>query len=335
MKFTSIFSTLVLIATALAEDITVTSDRNQYGRTEINYGDVSVSKDANYNLINAKFVHLHGDFENDGSVYVSSNNGDFGVDFRISGVNSKTVNNGQLVVQSGESFTFPAFHIGGHTFENNGKVFFGGYGQTGVPTSRIVSRSFDNKGLIALYQDKRNSGLVNLGAFWGSMTNDGTVCLKNQAFSQHARINGKGCFDIGENANVWIKSAALPVSEDQTFFFSSTGGSIRVEAVSAPQTFHVRNWGKDNVIGLSLPISSFSYSQDGILKVKCGLLDFEFDIGTGYDIMKMRQVTADYGVGIGSVINGGIVYDGDAPSSDRPETCAACDEIPPLPEFSQ
>ncbi|EGV66440.1 hypothetical protein PSN45_002959 [Yamadazyma tenuis] len=333
MKLTSLFNTLFLVASALASDIHITKNTDTVGNSEVNYGDVTVDSGITWNLVDAEYVHFHGDFDNEGDVYVTSDSASCAVNFKISGVNTKTTNSGQIVVSSGDSFTSPVFRIGGNTFENTGKIFFGGYGKTGLPIGEITSSSFHNNGLIALYQDKRNSGLVKLGAFLGSLTNDGTVCLKNQAFSQQGRILGTGCFDIGENGNVWIKSAALSITETQNFYFSSTGGSIRVEAVSAPQTFHVSNWGGDNVIGLSLPISEFGYSEDGILTVKCGLLPFYFDIGTGYDFNKMKQVTADFGTGIGTVINGGIVYQDDAPSSSRPSICATCEDLPSAPSL--
>lgn len=333
MKFSSIFTTLCLLATALTDDIHITSDTYKNGDKEITCDDVTIDKGVYWDLVNGEYIHFHGDFENNGDFFLTSDSEDCAINFKIDRWGNNVVNNGQMVVKSDEnSFWSPKFRINGGSFENNGKLFVGGNGKAGFPVAKITPNNFHNNGVISLYQDKRNSGLVNLGQLWGTMHNDGTVCLRNQAFSQHSSIKGKGCFDIGENSNVWIKSAALPVSEDQTFFFSSTGGSMRVEAISAPQTFTVRNWGNGNIIGLSWPISGIRYSGDGILTLKCGLLEFHFDIGTGYDINKMKKITADFGQAVGSVINGGIVYDDPAPSSDRPEICQTCEEIPSPPQ---
>lgn len=328
MQISSIFTTLVLIAASLADTTVISSNTTSSGHKTVTCDDVEIKQDITWNLINTEKVALGGDFDNDGSLFVSSQNTDYDVDFKISLINNKVVNNGEIVVSSGDSFWSPRFRIGGGSFRNNGKIFVEGQGKIGLPVTEITSTSLHNEGLLAFYQDKRNTGLVKVGKFWGGMTNDGTICLKNQAFAQQSRIDGTGCFDIGENSNVWIRSAALPIAETQTFYFSSNSGSIRVEAISAPQTFHVRNFGSGNVLGLSWPISSYKYDGEGILTVLCGLLDFYFDIGTGYDFSKFKKITADFGQAIGSVINGGIVYDGDAPSSDRPEICAVCEDVP-------
>lgn len=328
MQISTIFTTLVLIAASLADTVVINSDKTTSGHKAITKDDVNINEGKTWNLIDTKEVKFKGDFENDGSLFVSSQNTDYDVKFKIEHINNRVVNDGTIVVSSGDSFWSPKFKISGGSFRNTGKIFVEGKGKIGTPRTEITSKSLHNEGVLSFYQDERNSGVVKVGKFWGGMNNDGTICLRNQAFAQQSRIDGTGCFDIGENSNVWIRTAALPIAETQTFFFSADSGSIRVEAISAPQTFHVRNFGTGNVLGLSWPISGYRYNADGILTVLCGLLDFHFEIGAGYDFTKFRRVTADFGQAVGSVINGGIVYDGDAPSSDRPEVCAACEEVP-------
>ncbi|CAH6722114.1 hypothetical protein CLIB1444_08S02190 [[Candida] jaroonii] len=331
MKITSFFTTLCLIAQALSDNIEISSDTKTWGQAVIEYSDVTIDSGATWKIVDVGYVHFHDNFLNNGDFFVTSTQEDQAINFKIADFKSKTTNNGRMVISSGSSFFSPSFSINGGSFENNGKAFFSGNSKSGIPISQITPRSFTNNGLIALYQDKKNSGLVDLGQLWQSFTNDGTVCLRNQAFDQQSAIKGKGCFDIGENSNVWIKTSLLPISTDQVFYFSSDYGSIRVEAVSGTQTFNVKNWGGNNIIGLSLPISSFGYTPgSGVLTLTCGFLNFNFNIGKGYDINLMQKVTADYGSG-GIVINGGLVYKGSTPQNSRPDICMTCEDVP---EFS-
>lgn len=332
MKFSSIFSTLLIIASSLAESINVDKDIVTKGNYKINYGAVYVEDGKTYELLDNEYVHFHGSFYNAGKMFVASDDMTKALHFRLDGLYEHK-NNGELVLTSGDSHWSPRFRIDGQSFTNNGKLWVKGGGAKGLPVTNITPRHTTNKGTIQLYQDSRNSGKVHLGGLWTTFTNDGTVCLRNLVYSQQTKIEGKGCFDIGENSNVWIQYATLPVSNDQVFHFSTNSGSIRVEAVSAPQTFNISNWGEGNILGLSWPISSYRYSEDGTLTLSNGELEFHFNIGPGYDISKMRKISPDFGQAVGTVINGGLIYEGTAPKTDRPQICKPCEDVPVAPSL--
>ncbi|EDK37116.2 hypothetical protein PGUG_01214 [Meyerozyma guilliermondii ATCC 6260] len=328
-----------LIAAALsvtgALGITISQDTVTSGPLNAFVGLTKVDAGAYWSIVNNAVSSFLGSLQVDGKLFISSNTNLIGLTVELLGVLNSITNNGDISLDSSKSILAPNYNLIGASFTNNGNMWLAGDGSVGTPQMSITSLSWNNKGLIVFQQKVLSSGFVTLGAVGTSIQNDGTICLINEVYSQTTAIKGSGCFDIGAKSNVWIQNSLLSVDPNQTFYLSSPSSSMRVEALSLSQTFKVAGFGNGNVLGISLPIFSFSYSPvTGILKINTSLLfSFNFNIGTGYDPTKFERFTTDFGGILTTVINGGIRYNGPVPSgATQPTACKACLPLPTPPQ---
>lgn len=330
MKFTGLLPTLALIARSLTEEIT--SDTITRGGFNTKWGTTHVAEGVFWSILDNDVTNFIGDLNVDGELYISAQEDFIGLQVNLGGINNEFIVNGQVVLDSRKTTKTPFYNTKASTFENNGKIWFTGAGDAGIPTMAITSSNWKNNGLLHFYQDYRSGGWVNLGWDLQSIENDGAICLHKMAYRQANTINGNGCIDIGEDSTVWLAYTLYHVDEQQTLVFSGSNGLIKTDAWGKDQTYNVVGFGDENVIGMGVPITSYLYgSSDGILTLSNGLTTFKYNIGTGYDESKFEKITPDYGVGMGKVINGGIKYNGSPVNTERPSSCPVCEEIPEVP----
>lgn len=331
MKYNTLLPTLALIAKALT--IEITSDTITRGSIDTEWHGAYVAAGADWSIINNDHTYFNGNLNVDGGLYIKAEPDFDGLTVSQGALfsNEFKVGSDGIVVVDSRGTDFTAFYsFTASQFDNQGKIWLADAGDAGVPTLAITSQNWNNDGIIHAYQDYRSLGWLNLGYDLQSITNNGAICLQNTAYRQANKIVGNGCIDIGKDSTVWLAYTLYTVA-DQTLIFSDTTGSIRADAWGANKIYNVVGFGDDNVIGMSVPIKSYSYNGEGILKISDGITTFSFNIGTGYDESKFEKISADYGKGINGVINGGIKYNGAPVNTARPSTCPACLAIPDTP----
>ncbi|KAK6455689.1 hyphally regulated cell wall protein [Scheffersomyces xylosifermentans] len=327
---------LMSINGALSQEIKIDTVRD--GLLSPNIGQLTVDKGVFYSIINNAITGFLGSLDIEGSFYITSSNDLLGLTIGLAGISNSILNNGVIVFNSAGSTLPPSYTLVGSSFTNNGEVYFGGDGSVGVPIMSITSTAWINRGLLVFSQKSRSTGVVTLGAPAGSITNQGQICLNNQVYQQTSAVVGTGCITAGHDSSVFIATSALQFAETQTIYLEENDSSLRVEALSTPQTFTVANFGNRNKIGLDIPLVSLTSDSPwdydtatGILTLKgADLLSQKFNIGLGYD-KSLFEVTTDTGVGLLSVPNGAIQYNAPAPKSGLPSACKACKTIPVAP----
>ncbi|KAG0653163.1 hypothetical protein C6P44_002455, partial [Monosporozyma unispora] len=91
----------------------------------------------------------------------------------------------------------------------------------------ISSTNFVNKGLMWFSQSAKNGGgSLSLGkSSSNSITNNGTICVTNNAFTQSATIVGSGCMTIGDGASFTITGD----TGGQTFYLAAASASFTIK----------------------------------------------------------------------------------------------------------
>ncbi|RLV84369.1 Hyphally regulated cell wall protein 3, partial [Meyerozyma sp. JA9] len=327
----AVLSAALSVSSAFA--ITISQNTVTRGTIAAIAGSTEVSQGVYWSIINNAITNFLGSLQVDGQLFISSNSNLIGLTVELLGVLNSITNNGDISFDSSRTLLAPNYNLVGLRFTNNGNMWLAGDGSVGTPVMSITSASWQNNGLIVFSQRVLSSGFVTLGTAAGSITNDGTICLINEVYDQTTAISGSGCFDIGVDSNVWIQNSLLSVDTSQTFYLSSPSSSMRVEALSLSQTFKVAGFGNGNILGLSLPITSWNYNPiTGILTLTDVLLSQKFNIGLGYVSSNFNVITTDFGGVLTTVINGGIRYNGPPPArSNQPTACSACLPLPTPP----
>lgn len=317
--------------------LTIAQDTVSRGTLAAFVGTTTVNRDVYWSIIDNALSNFLGSLQVDGELFISSSNTFVGLTVQLLGVVKSITNNGNISLDSSRSILAPTYNFVGLLFTNNGNMWLNGNGSTGNPVNSITSASWTNNGLLSFSQRVLlPSSFVLLGAAGGSITNRGTICLNNEVYSQTTRINGNGCVVIGDNSNVWIQNSLLAVDPTQTFYLRTLSASMRVEALSLLQSFLVAGFGNGNVLGLSLPITSWNYnSNTGILRISSTFLYQSFVIGTGYNQGNFEVFTTNFGGILTTVARGGIRYNSPVPSgATLPLACKPCVMQPDPPEIN-
>ncbi|ODV76939.1 uncharacterized protein CANTADRAFT_32420, partial [Suhomyces tanzawaensis NRRL Y-17324] len=336
---------LLALALSLASTnaITITEDTIQRGTINVDIGGVIIAPGVYWSIINNALTTIAGSLTvGAGSgFYVSSTSDLVGLTVGLAGVLNEIQNDGIIAFNSLKSLTAPTYQLVGARFNNDGQMYLGGDGSVGVPIMSLTAADWTNNGFLSFYQNTRSGGVVTLGALL-PITNNGQICLFNEAYVQSSPVRGSGCITVGEESTVWIQNSLLSFSEDQTIYLESPSSAIRVEALSLSQTFTVEGFGNGNLIGLSLPLNldtiltkPYVYNAaTGVLTLNSGLLTQNFHIGTGYNPNLFEVVNANYGGLITIVLNGGVIYNGPPPAAGAPAACQPCSTFPEAPGTS-
>ncbi|ABN66995.2 HYR1-like protein, partial [Scheffersomyces stipitis CBS 6054] len=250
---------------------------------------------------------------------------------------SHSINNeGTIVFNSISCKSTTKYQLSGTSFCNSGEMYLAGNGASGSLTS-ITSNSWTNSGLLSFHQKKRTNSCVSLGQPSGTIHNSGQICLHNHLFQQQGNIVGGGCLTANENSSIFLSNCNSNIDSTHSFYLADCKSSMRAKASSKSKTFNVYGFGGGNMIGLDLPLLSgvngWCYNAvSGILTLKAkGNLSQNFSIGCGYDKNKF-QITSDCSVGLSSVSNGALKYNGPCPKRKLPAVCKPCKPIPSCPQ---
>ncbi|KAG0653171.1 hypothetical protein C6P44_002397, partial [Monosporozyma unispora] len=116
----------------------------------------------------------------------------------------------------------------GGTFYNEGSFYINTKANSLFTSSQTISATnFVNKGLMWFTQSVKNGGgTLSLGDS-SSITNNGTICVTNNAFTQSGTIVGSGCMTIGDGATITISSD----TGGQTFYLAAASASFTILSV--------------------------------------------------------------------------------------------------------
>ncbi|ODV76607.1 uncharacterized protein CANTADRAFT_38556, partial [Suhomyces tanzawaensis NRRL Y-17324] len=327
------------VATAVAT--TITENTISRGTLNVDIGGITLNPGVYWSIINNALTTIAGSLNvsQGGGLYISSTSNLIGLTIALAGVINSIQNDGVIAFNSLRSLTTPTFQLAGASFVNNGQMYLGGDGSVGVPVMSITSLLWTNNGFLSFYQNTRSGGVVTLGAVL-PITNNGQICLFNQAYVQSTAVTGVGCITVGQTSTLWIQNSLLSFGSGQTILLQTQSSAIRIEALSLSQTFEVAGYGNGNLIGLSLPLNldtilldPFRYdARTGILTLISGVFTQNFHIGTGYDPRLFQVVNANYGGLITTVLRGGVIYNGPVPSGATPAAnCRQCRAFPDAP----
>ncbi|KAI3403118.2 hypothetical protein KGF56_004007 [Candida oxycetoniae] len=327
------------ISSILGLEITTnTIDRNTIS---LNVGDITIHSGAYWSIIDnavAAFVSSIT-VETNAGLYISSTSPIIGLQVTLLGLSNSIVNNGVISFNALASLLPSTYNLIGSSFKNTGEMYLGGSG-IALSEMSITATTWENSGLLVFYQSQRTTSELFLGTALLSITNNGQVCLYNQAYHQSTSIDGTGCWTAQVDSTIYIANAALAVSQDQTFYLADSASSIIVEALSSSHTYKVYGFGQQsdgvsNIIGLTLPLvgglttDAYSYNiLTGVLTLRTTLLEQDFDIGYGYDFTKFRIVSDGL---LPNILGNSVEYDGPCPRPGLPSQCIACKELPPIP----
>ncbi|EMG49386.1 hypothetical protein G210_5853, partial [Candida maltosa Xu316] len=311
------------------------------GTISLNVGDVTVDSGASWSIINNAVSAFVGslDVQSNAGLYITSTSPLIALQVTLTSLLNTITNDGTIVFDSRDSLTASTYNLVGATFTNTGDMFLAASGI--VPsTMSVTAANWDNSGLMVFSQNQRSSGVVNLGAVGGSITNDGQICLENEVYQQTTSINGAGCITADQDSTIYISNSLLPVANTQNFYLADSQSSIVAQALSTPQTFNVYGFGNGNMVGITLPLTAsvlppnpaYSYNAaTGILTLRNLLVTQNFNIGTGYD-PSLFSIVTDSGAGLPSTLLGSVTYSGPVPAQTLPASCQiVCQPIPDTP----
>ncbi|EMG47705.1 hypothetical protein G210_1877, partial [Candida maltosa Xu316] len=328
-----------LITSVFAYEVTEnTIDR---GAISLNVGDITIKSGAYWSIINNAISAFVGklDVQENGGLYISSTSPILALHVTLTSLLDTINNDGTIVFDSRASLTAAGYNLVGYSFNNTGSMFLAASGILSS-TMSLTAISWTNSGLIVFSQNQRNSGNVELGASYSTITNNGQICLIHEVFVQKTKINGDGCITADQNSTIYISNALLPIETTQNFYLADSHSSIVAQAISTSQTFNVYGFGNGNKIGVTLPLvgnfipsyPAYDYNTtSGILVLRNLLVTQQFNIGPGYD-PELFEIVTDSGAGIPSTIWGSLQYNGPVPARALPAACQIeCRQIPDSP----
>ncbi len=325
-------SFLVPLAFFLAK----TSAKTISSDTYMNNGDFSEDSTINQNtflaMVNGNTENIQHSLTVQGSLFIGdTNTGDSGLQVTFSGPNLE--NDGLIVVDdrnlSSGSMTL---NWGGSTITNNGKMYFNGQNSNSNNFNLNPSSSLTNNGLIYMGQDQDSGYSSSVNIKSGTITNSGTICLKNVKAYLGSSIGGNGCISIGENTVYAIQSDKTYGSlGPQTLYMTSPSSIIYVDTSGLTDNIIVRGFGGGNYLSFGTSIVSHSYSSDtGVLSFSIFIfITHKFNIGKGYDNSKFSEKQIDNHIGV-KLANNALYYNGDDPNG-VPSQCMPCDNSPWIP----
>ncbi|CAL9733347.1 hypothetical protein MOSE0_A03774 [Monosporozyma servazzii] len=310
--------------------LTISSD------TYMNNGDITEDTTVNEGVFlamdNGNAEKIEHSLTVKGSLYIGdTNSNDPKLDATFSGSNfvndGLTVVNGKNITSGSVSVTFD-----GSSIVNTGKMLFSGPNSNSNSFNLNPTSSLENSGLIYMGQEGDSGYSSNVHIISNSITNDGTICLKNVRAYLGASISGSGCITIGDNSVYAIQSKSnVGTLGPQTLYMSSPSSIIYVDTAGLTDNIMVRGFGGGNYLSFGTSIVSHSYNSDtGILSFNIFLfITHKFNIGKGYDSSKFAMKQIDNHIGV-KLANNALYYSGDDPNG-VPSACKPCESASWIP----
>ncbi|ABN68189.2 hyphally regulated cell wall protein [Scheffersomyces stipitis CBS 6054] len=332
---------LVLVSVVYAtRDVVITGSKVDKGPINLSIGDITIEENSYWSIFDNSVSALKGSLwvKKGAGFYITGTDRLINLSVTLAFGQNSIKNEGTVVFNSIFCKLATKYELIGSSFYNSGEMFLATNGALGSLTA-ITSSSWTNSGLLVFYQNSRTSAIVSLGKPLGTIRNDGQICLHNELFKQETNIVGSGCITADKNSSIFLSNCLLEIDPKQSFYLADSQSSIRAKAISKSKTYTVYGFGNGNKIGLDLPLislpilGSWGYDEKrGILTLRAlGNLAHNFIIGTGYDKKKF-QITTDSSLGLLSVFNGALKYNGPVPNSSIPSACRPCKPVPSVPD---
>ncbi|KAG0653342.1 hypothetical protein C6P44_001968, partial [Monosporozyma unispora] len=218
---------LLAISTVLATDIT--TNEVMRDSTWVT-SPLSISKGAGLVILNGLIHFFSNDVTNNGNLFVCQNETSllaFGMTYVTFG---NVFNYGTYILDDSLANTGANVAFSGDTFYNEGAFYINTKANSLFTSSQTISATnFVNKGLMWFTQSVKNGGgtLSLGGSSSNSITNNGTICVTNNAFTQGATIVGSGCMTIGDGASFTISRD----TGGQTFYLAAASASFTILSV--------------------------------------------------------------------------------------------------------
>ncbi|CCK72047.1 uncharacterized protein KNAG_0I02620 [Huiozyma naganishii CBS 8797] len=323
-------ATALLCIAGFAASISVSTDTILAGSVA-GTEDVDVNSGAYLAMIHGATQNFGGNVNVDGALYIGnadSSDGKLTTDF----TGGSLVNTGHIVVDNRNSSAALSMTWGGTTIENSGEIYFNGANVNNNGFTLQPSTTLNNKGLIYFGQDESSgySSAVNIKG--KTITNDGTICLKNVKAYLDASIGGSGCITIGDNTVYAIQSTNMGTLGPQTLYMSSSSSIIYVDTKGKTDNIKVAGFGNGNFLSFGTSIVSHSYdTKTGVLSFSIFIfISHKFNIGTGYtnSLFKQKQISNHIGL---DLANNALYYNAPPPDASLPSACMPCDKSPWIP----
>ncbi|CCK72036.1 uncharacterized protein KNAG_0I02500 [Huiozyma naganishii CBS 8797] len=330
VRIGSSIATILLCIAGFAASISVSTDTILAGSVA-GTEDVDVNSGAYLAIIHGATQNFGGNVNVDGALYIGnadSSDGKLNTDF----TGGSLVNTGHIVVDNRNSSAALSMTWGGTTIENSGEIYFNGANVNNNGFTLQPSTTLNNKGLIYFGQDESSgySSAVNIKG--KTITNDGTICLKNVKAYLDASIGGSGCITIGDNTVYAIQSTNMGTLGPQTLYMSSSSSIIYVDTKGKTDNIKVAGFGNGNFLSFGTSIVSHSYdTKTGVLSFSIFIfISHKFNIGTGYtnSLFKQEQISNHIGL---DLANNALYYNAPPPDASLPSACMPCDKSPWIP----
>ncbi|PSK33774.1 hypothetical protein C7M61_005118 [Candidozyma pseudohaemuli] len=309
------------LTTALG--LIITTNTTWISPSSLSINDLNITTGAKFSIVNNTVTTITGDWNNEGVLYVTSNN-DLATSVLIE--SNLFHNKGDVVfssLQSSAASNFSLSSTGG--FNNTGNIWFGlNECFETSPVTVDSAASWENYGKVHFVRNAGRPSGVTIFQSLGHIQNHGTVCLTNMFWNQNTSIDGEGCINVGANSLFLLYPSFWLVAEEQTIYLSSEMSAINVLGLSSSstgtRTYKVVGFGGGNSIKTSLGFETFKYAKDVLtLSFFQGSFKIEFHIGPGYDGARF----ATDGLGTKISYNGPV-------NRTVPEVCQ-CEKFPEPP----
>ncbi|ABN67654.2 hyphally regulated cell wall protein, partial [Scheffersomyces stipitis CBS 6054] len=336
LLFRSLVRVFLFATVALA--FTVQKPKVDRGSINLSIGDITIQSGSFWSIFDNTVSIFKGDLwvQKNAGFFITSTNKLIGLKVELASGFGSIRNDGLIVFNSLVSITPSFYKLIGKSFLNSGEIFLVSSGY-GVPTAALLAPIWKNTGSLTFFQNKRNNGVVSLGAPGLKIENWGQICLFNELYKQTTHIFGDGCITADQDSSIFFSNCLLDIDSRQTVYLADSRSSVRAVALAKPKTFKVAGFGNGNKIGLDLPLIS-PFSKSVIYNAKTGILSLrvkgfwgqDFNIGLGYNSNKFK-ITTDNSLGLLSVPWGAVYYDGPVPNKQIPSNCQPCKPYPSPP----
>lgn len=335
----TIVSCVLFVSSALA-DIVISRDTAFVGHRTDETGTVLVNQDVFLVIEQDDNVAISGNLVLNGELYIASDPSfSKGFAVTLTSFTAEVIINtlGQFIIDGGNdgsSFS-QQYTVLGLSLVNHGQLLWTGNKSPQAALYDIASSALTNTGVLLFFDVSNVGTVVHLGAPGITISNDGTVCLKQLTYLQENVVTGQGCLDVGDGSVAIVGQKGQSFDEDITIFFSGDNAIFGVDVTSPQTNFNIRSFGLNNMLAAADTITEFHYN-DPLLVVTSANQVLNLNIGSNYDINKFQLINVNFGLGgPGPVPGGAIRYVDVAPDISQPHNCIPCPDLPPQPNFTE
>ncbi|CAN3365973.1 hypothetical protein DICA4_E29536 [Diutina catenulata] len=312
MKVTSLWAASTFVA--MAKALEIAKDTVTLKRVNFKVGGIAIAPKAHWAAFDTDFAEFNGPLKvnSQSGLYLVNRKSDT---FEVAFFEGTLENDGVISFHSEKA---AKIKLGAHldSFINRGEMFVGGkvLDDQGN-TWEILAPEWQNDGLLAFYQDKRNGNSISLGGMSATMENNGDICVYNSKLSVWTQIVGDGCVHLIGDVVMEMQSDS-PSGQTIQFDPKSTGVVVMSSWSHMSDPLVIRGFGKGMGIEIHTPIDTISY-EENMLKLEWDFMGFKesisVDIGPGYsaDKFKFSSREAEFWGGLENNI---VEYDGPVPA---------------------